>query len=53
MENKAIENGVSENAGAEHHDRAPYETPVLTDYGTVAELTQGIINVGADIGVYS
>jgi len=53
MDQKTTENRASENPRPEHQDRAPYETPVLTDHGTVAELTQGAINVGGDIGVYS
>lgn len=34
-------------------DRKPYSTPTLTDFGSFAEITQGAINVGADIGIYS
>jgi len=33
--------------------RKPYATPTLTDFGSCTELTQGAINVGADIGIYS
>jgi hypothetical protein len=34
-------------------ERKPYSTPELTDLGSFAEITQGAINVGADIGIYS
>ena len=34
-------------------ERKPYTTPTLTDFGSFAEITQGAINVGADIGIYS
>ena len=38
---------------AETAERKPYSTPMLTDFGSFAEITQGAINVGADIGIYS
>ena len=41
-------NGLSN--GVSHK---PYTTPTLTDFGSFAEITQGAINVGADIGIYS
>ncbi|HEX6099717.1 MAG TPA: lasso RiPP family leader peptide-containing protein [Thermoanaerobaculia bacterium] len=34
-------------------ERKPYSTPTLTDFGSFAEITQGAVNVGADIGIYS
>lgn len=34
-------------------ERKPYSTPSLTDLGSFAEVTQGAVNVGADIGIYS
>jgi hypothetical protein len=37
----------------QHDDRKPYVTPTLTDFGSCAELTQGAIAVGNDIGIYS
>jgi hypothetical protein len=41
---------VAETIAAE---RKPYSTPTLTDFGSFAEITQGAVNVGADIGIYS
>jgi hypothetical protein len=38
---------------ATQSERKPYSTPTLTDFGSFAEITQGAINVGADIGIYS
>jgi hypothetical protein len=38
---------------AESDDRKLYVTPALTDFGSCAEITEGAINVGADIGIYS
>jgi hypothetical protein len=52
MEREAGENPVPEAAPAEHEGRQPYETPVLSDFGTVADMTQGAVNVGGDI-IYS
>lgn len=35
-------------------DRKPYSTPALTDFGSVAEVTQGTFaGVGPDSGIYS
>lgn len=34
-------------------ERKPYTTPTLADLGSFAEITQGAVNVGADIGIYS
>lgn len=34
-------------------ERKPYSTPTLTDFGSFAEITQGAINTGTDIGIYS
>jgi len=34
-------------------ERKPYVTPTLTDFGSFSEITQGAINTGADIGIYS
>ena len=38
---------------ATQSERKPYSTPTLNDFGSFAEITQGAINVGADIGIYS
>lgn len=34
-------------------ERKPYTTPTLTDFGSFEDITQGAINVGGDIGIYS
>ena len=34
-------------------ERKPYDTPTLTDFGSLAEITHGAINTGADAGIYS
>lgn len=34
-------------------ERKPYSTPTLTDLGSFAEITQGAVNIGPDIGIYS
>lgn len=34
-------------------ERKLYSTPTLTDFGSFAEITQGAINTGSDIGIYS
>ncbi len=48
--NQIINAAVTETTPSE---RKPYSTPMLTDFGSFAEITQGAINVGADIGIYS
>jgi hypothetical protein len=54
MDQNPRENGSPETARLENDDRQPYETPVLADHGTVADLTQGTFaGVGADNGIYS
>jgi hypothetical protein len=34
-------------------ERKPYSTPTLTDFGSFAEITQGAINTGSDMTIYS
>jgi hypothetical protein len=38
---------------AETAERKPYSTPMLTDFGSFAEITQGSSNIGGDGGIYS
>ena len=38
---------------AAQSERKAYSTPTLTDFGSFAEITQGAINTGSDIGIYS
>ena len=38
---------------AAQSERKPYSTPTLNDFGSFAEITQGAINTGPDIGIYS
>lgn len=33
--------------------RKPYATPIMTDFGSVAELTRGAVGSGVDAGIYS
>ena len=43
----------SQNTTESIEDRQSYVPPTLTNLGTVEELTQGAVNVGPDIGIYS
>ena len=54
MDHDVKENRPSESVPAKHEDREPYETPVLNDHGTIADVTLGTFaGVGADGGIYS
>ena len=51
MNQTAINPVLSETSTAE---RKPYVAPVLTDFGSFSEITQGTFaGVGADSGIYS
>ena len=50
--NQTTNNSVS--SETVNTDRKPYVAPVLTDFGSFAEITQGTLaGVGADSGIYS
>ena len=48
MEVNEMENEKEQEQGPTKNDRNPYETPILTKFGNVAEVTQGVLAGGTD-----
>jgi len=48
MEVNEMENEKEQEQGPTKNDRKPYETPILTKFGNVAEVTQGVLAGGTD-----
>lgn len=46
-----MENEKEQEKGQTKDDRKPYETPILTKFGNVVEVTQGAIGGGSDLAV--
>jgi len=45
---------TNKNVPTQENNRKPYVTPMLVDFGSCAEITQGTFaGVGADNGIYS
>ena len=45
---REMENEKEREKGQANDDRKPYETPTLTKFGNVAEVTQGVLAGGTD-----